>query len=130
MDATVELAGLSGLSRDQRNAGRSRGHVAATDEGRTLAHDRLALMDHLGIQRCHTIGGCIGATFRLILCHLAPARVATAVLLNPVVAFRRERRALSRGRRVENGRVVMLELPGIGFEGKSDLVKVMRVLAS
>jgi L-alanine-DL-glutamate epimerase-like enolase superfamily enzyme len=32
--------------------------------------------------------------------------------------------------RVENGHVVMPELPGIGFEGKSDLIKVMRELAS
>ena len=32
--------------------------------------------------------------------------------------------------RVENGHVVMPELPGIGFEGKSDLITVMRALAS
>jgi len=31
--------------------------------------------------------------------------------------------------RVEDGRIVMPELPGIGFEGKSDLIKVMRDLA-
>jgi D(-)-tartrate dehydratase len=31
--------------------------------------------------------------------------------------------------RVENGYVVMPELPGIGFEGKSDLINVMRKLA-
>ena len=34
------------------------------------------------------------------------------------------------GVRVENGHVVMPELPGIGFEGKSDLIKVMRDLAA
>jgi len=33
------------------------------------------------------------------------------------------------GVRVEDGHVVMPELPGIGFEGKSDLIKVMRELA-
>jgi L-alanine-DL-glutamate epimerase-like enolase superfamily enzyme len=33
------------------------------------------------------------------------------------------------GVRVENGYVTMPELPGIGFEGKSDLIKVMRQLA-
>jgi D(-)-tartrate dehydratase len=32
--------------------------------------------------------------------------------------------------RVENGHIVMPELPGIGFEGKSDLIKVMRDLAA
>ncbi len=34
------------------------------------------------------------------------------------------------GVRVENGRVTMPDLPGIGFEGKSDLIKVMRALAA
>jgi L-alanine-DL-glutamate epimerase-like enolase superfamily enzyme len=33
------------------------------------------------------------------------------------------------GVRVESGYVIMPELPGIGFEGKSDLIKVMRQLA-
>ena len=32
------------------------------------------------------------------------------------------------GVRVENGKITMPELPGIGFEGKSDLIKVMREL--
>jgi L-alanine-DL-glutamate epimerase-like enolase superfamily enzyme len=34
------------------------------------------------------------------------------------------------GVRVENSRITMPELPGIGFEGKSDLAKVMRELAA
>jgi D(-)-tartrate dehydratase len=33
------------------------------------------------------------------------------------------------GLRVEDGYIVMPELPGIGFEGKSDLIRVMRQLA-
>jgi len=33
------------------------------------------------------------------------------------------------GVRVEDGHIVMPELPGIGFEGKSDLIRVMRRLA-
>jgi hypothetical protein len=31
---------------------------------------------------------------------------------------------------VENGFITMPDLPGIGFEGKSDLAKVMRQLAA
>jgi len=31
--------------------------------------------------------------------------------------------------KVADGHIVMPELPGIGFEGKSDLIKVMRELA-
>ncbi len=34
------------------------------------------------------------------------------------------------GVRVENGHITMPDLPGIGFEGKSDLIKEMRSLAS
>ena len=34
------------------------------------------------------------------------------------------------GVRVEDGHLVMPELPGIGFEGKSDLIKVMRELSA
>ena len=34
------------------------------------------------------------------------------------------------GVKVESGHIVMPELPGIGFEGKSDLIKVMRDLAA
>ena len=34
------------------------------------------------------------------------------------------------GVRVEDGHVVMPELPGIGFEGKADLTRVMRDLAA
>jgi len=33
------------------------------------------------------------------------------------------------GVKVEDGHIVMPDLPGIGFEGKSDLIKVMRELA-
>ncbi len=33
------------------------------------------------------------------------------------------------GVKVEDGHIIMPELPGIGFEGKSDLIKVMRELA-
>ncbi len=33
------------------------------------------------------------------------------------------------GVRVEAGHIVMPDLPGIGFEGKADLIKVMRDLA-
>ena len=34
------------------------------------------------------------------------------------------------GVRVENGHITMPDLPGIGFEGKSDLYKEMKALAS
>lgn len=34
------------------------------------------------------------------------------------------------GLRVENGFITMPDLPGIGFEGKADLIRVMRELSA
>jgi pimeloyl-ACP methyl ester carboxylesterase len=72
------------IAMDQRNAGRSRGAVAADHGWHTYAADHLALMDHLGIARAHVMGGCIGASFCLKLCEMAPQRIAAAVLQNPI----------------------------------------------
>jgi pimeloyl-ACP methyl ester carboxylesterase len=72
------------VAMDQRNAGRSRGAVAADHGWRTYAADQLALMDHLGIGRFHTLGGCIGSSFCLTLCEVAPDRISAAVLQNPI----------------------------------------------
>jgi pimeloyl-ACP methyl ester carboxylesterase len=69
---------------DQRNAGKSRAPIAAGHGWHTYAADHLALMDHLGIKRFHTLGGCIGASFCLKLCEIAPERVTSAVLQNPI----------------------------------------------
>jgi len=69
---------------DQRNAARSRAAIAADHGWHTYAADHLALMDHLGHRRFHTLGGCIGASFCLKLCELAPERVSAAVLQNPI----------------------------------------------
>jgi pimeloyl-ACP methyl ester carboxylesterase len=85
LDPTADLAkNFRVIAMDQRNAGKSRGRISAADDWRTFARDHLALMDHLKIERCHTLGGCIGATFCLTLCAMAPARVVSAVLLNPI----------------------------------------------
>lgn len=85
LDPTTMLANqFRVIAMDQRNAGKSRGQVRADDDWRTFARDHIALMDHLGVERCHVIGGCIGATFCLTLCEMAPARIAAAVLLNPI----------------------------------------------
>lgn len=69
---------------DQRNAGQSRGKVAADHGWHTYAADHLALMDHLGFGQSHGMGGCIGASFCLKLCEMAPQRITAAVLQNPI----------------------------------------------
>jgi pimeloyl-ACP methyl ester carboxylesterase len=69
---------------DQRNAGQSRAPVSAKDGWHTYAADHLALLDHLGIDRCHLLGACIGGSFSLRLIATAPERVTAAVLLQPI----------------------------------------------
>src|SRR5207245_21698 len=85
MNPMVDLAGrFTVIGMDQRNAGKSRGAVTETHGWHTYASDHLALMDHLGHRRFHVMGGCIGGTFCLTLCEMAPERVAAAVLQNPI----------------------------------------------
>ena len=72
------------IGMDQRNAGASTGPISGTDDWTTFAHDQLALLDHLQIDRCHVIGMCIGGPYAMGLLRTAPERFASAVLLQPV----------------------------------------------
>ncbi|WP_285597227.1 alpha/beta fold hydrolase [Actinomycetospora sp. NBRC 106378] len=69
---------------DQRNAGESRAPVRADDGWDSYTDDHLALLDHLGIERCHLLGMCIGGAFIANLLQRAPERVTSAVVLQPV----------------------------------------------
>jgi pimeloyl-ACP methyl ester carboxylesterase len=85
MDPMTALADrFTVVGMDQRNAGRSRAKVRAEDGWHSFAEDHLALMDHLGHRCFHVMGGCIGATFCLTLCSMAPERITAAVLQNPI----------------------------------------------
>jgi pimeloyl-ACP methyl ester carboxylesterase len=85
MNPMADLAGrFTVVGMDQRNAGKSTGAVTETHGWHTYASDHLALMDHLGHRRFHVMGGCIGGTFCLTLCEMAPERVTAAVLQNPI----------------------------------------------
>jgi pimeloyl-ACP methyl ester carboxylesterase len=84
-DPTTEFAAdFRVIAMDQRNAGRSHGPVSAADGWHTYTSDHLALLDHLKIDRCHLMGGCIGSSYCLSLIKLAPQRVSAAVLQNPI----------------------------------------------
>ena len=72
------------IAMDQRNAGQSRGAIEADHGWHTYAADHIALMDHLGIEQFHTLGGCIGSSFCLKLCEMVPDRISAAVLQNPI----------------------------------------------
>jgi pimeloyl-ACP methyl ester carboxylesterase len=69
---------------DQRNAGDSFAPVHASDGWDSYTDDHLALLDHLGIERCHLLGMCIGGSFMANLLTRAPERVAAAVFLQPI----------------------------------------------
>jgi pimeloyl-ACP methyl ester carboxylesterase len=85
MNPMVALApNFTVIGMDQRNAGKSRAKVTADDGWHSFAEDHLALMHHLGHRRFHVMGGCIGSTFCLTLCQMAPERVTAAVLQNPI----------------------------------------------
>ena len=68
------------IAMDQRNAGKSRAPVRESDGWASYTADHLALLDHLEIDRCHLIGGCIGGPYSFGLIQAAPDRVASAVL--------------------------------------------------
>lgn len=84
-DPTVELARARHVvAVDQRNAGRSFAPVSPHDGWDTFAADHLGVLDALGIERFHVLGACIGSSFALRLAALAPHRVASAVLQQPI----------------------------------------------
>ncbi len=72
------------IGMDQRNAGASTAPVSGADGWQTYTDDQLALLDHLGVERCHVIGMCIGGPYILGLLLADPERFASAVLLQPV----------------------------------------------
>ena len=72
------------IAMDQRNAGGSTAPVSADDGWSTYTSDHVALLDHLGVARCHVVGGCIGGSYGLGLIQAAPERVAAAVLQQPI----------------------------------------------
>lgn len=85
----VQLADqpLRVIGMDQRNAGRSRGPVSAVSGWDQYRDDQLALLDHLGIERCSVIGMCIGGPYIANLLKSAPDRFSSAVMLQPVGVY-------------------------------------------
>jgi len=72
------------IAMDQRNAGRSVGPIAGSDGWHTYRDDQLALLDHLGVDRFHVAGMCIGGPYIMGLIEAAPQRVASAVVFQTI----------------------------------------------
>ena len=68
------------IAMDQRNAGQSTAPVCGDDGWHSYTADHIALLDHLGVERTHLLGGCIGGPYSLGLIKSAPGRVTAAVL--------------------------------------------------
>jgi pimeloyl-ACP methyl ester carboxylesterase len=72
------------VAMDQRNANRSAGAIASDHGWHTYAEDQLAVADHLGFDQFHALGACIGGSFCLKLAEMAPDRLVSEVLQNPI----------------------------------------------
>ena len=83
-DPTVELADEFRLiAMDQRNSGQSWAPITADTGWHSYTEDHLALLDHLGIERAHIFGQCIGGPFSMSLLRAQPERIIAAVLMQP-----------------------------------------------
>jgi pimeloyl-ACP methyl ester carboxylesterase len=82
MEALADRFTVVGM--DQRNAGQSIAGLAASHGWHTYAGDHFALMSHLGFDRFHVMGGCIGGSFCFEAIEHDPRRVTAAVLQNPI----------------------------------------------
>jgi len=69
---------------DQRNAGRSTGPIPDSDPWGAYLSDMIGLLNHLGVEKCHMLGCCIGAVFALKMACEQPDRIAAAVIEQPV----------------------------------------------
>ena len=72
------------IAMDQRNAGHSVAPIRATDSWHVYTQDQLALLDHLGIDRFHVAGMCIGGPYIMGLIQAAPHRVTSAVVFQTI----------------------------------------------
>ncbi len=72
------------IAMDQRNAGRSTAPISADDGWATYSADQLALLDHLGVDRFHVAGMCIGGSYIMALIDAAPERVASGVVFQTI----------------------------------------------
>jgi pimeloyl-ACP methyl ester carboxylesterase len=86
INPTTEFAAnFKVIAMDQRNAGgRSHAPITAQDGWDSYTGDHIALLDHLGVDKCHLYGQCIGGSFILNLLNAQPYRVASAVLAQAI----------------------------------------------
>jgi len=78
------------ISIDQRSSqidgegGNSSAQFSLDDGWHTFMHDHIAILDHLGIEKCLSVGMCIGPSYQLQLMRESPQRFGAAVFLQPI----------------------------------------------
>ena len=108
------LHGGSGCHEDWAYAGReellreytlitpdARGHGRSTNPAGSITHrqcalDTLALLDHLGIEKCKAIGISMGGNILLHMATLQPDRIASMVVVSAAIYFPEQARAIMR----------------------------------
>lgn len=82
------------ITYDRREAGQSGGRLERVTWD-DYVRQGLALLDHLGIERAHLMGGCVGCSTALGLAVARPERVRSLVLFSPAggVKYRRKQHA-------------------------------------
>jgi pimeloyl-ACP methyl ester carboxylesterase len=80
---------------DKRESGGSGGRVEKLT-WEAYARQAAALLDHLGIERAHLLGGCIGCSIALQLAHAWPERAERLVLYSPAGGPRYRRTQIDR----------------------------------
>lgn len=78
------MPGYQLIAMDQRNAGQSTAPITGSNNWQTYLDDQIALLDHLGIDRFHVAGMCIGGSFIMQLARAIPERVMSGVMLQPI----------------------------------------------
>lgn len=71
------------IGMDQRHCGQSKTGLVAFSYDDAM-QDQVAVLNDLGVARAHVMGGCIGCAYALRLADQAPARIAGAVMQDPV----------------------------------------------
>jgi pimeloyl-ACP methyl ester carboxylesterase len=101
-------AGRDQLLREYRLiAPDARGHGQSTNPQKSITHrqcalDALALLDHLGIDKCRAIGLSMGGNTLLHMATLQPDRIQAMILVSATMYFPEQARAIMRQVQVEN----------------------------
>lgn len=119
-DPLLLLHGGGGCHEDWIHAGRNhfaqeyklilpdaRGHGRSTNPERKITHrqcaaDTLALLDHLGIEKCKAIGVSMGANILLHVATMQPDRIEAMVVVSGAMYFPEQARAIMGQVPVEN----------------------------